>query len=492
MNDMLRRQIALPALLGSLFLVAIQPGHSLADPDVYEIGVDPRPGFNLISWFNFGNQGVSIWENAVQEIYDAGFREVSISPVRFTQTNSSASQSVGSILPTSGKGPELSHLAAGIVRAKTLGMRVTVNPFVEMLNGSSFFSNANNPNSWRGLYDPLPGSAEWTTFWDDYQEYLVDVAQVAEASGAEAMNVGTELRAIVRNGGNNSKWNSVIGAVEAQFSGQLGYAANWDNFENNNLASTIWEHPAIDILGIDAYFENLLTNSQADASGTNPNPTFIDQVETAWNNLLDNTILPFAAQRKLGIGMPVEFAEVGYLPYNRTTVTPQNEGGLIDTDEQIMAFDGLLRALDGRADELLAMHIWQWAMPGSDGSKWNIDPTLPANQPNNVPVAQWLSDFVQNAVSPFTADFDIDGTVDDADLVIWESLFGTGAGADADGDGDSDGKDFLIWQRQFGSGFSTDQASPLASAHATVPEPSTMLLIFLALVTQSTRRKSHG
>ena len=371
----------------SLVLFLIPACTSSAAPDAYEPTTDPGLGFNLVSWANFGAAGAATWENAVQAVYDAGFDEVSLSPVRFVTLGT------GSIATTSSQGPELSHIAAGIARAKSLGMNVTVNPFVEPVNFSM----------WRGLYDPIPSSGEWTTFWTDYELYLTDVAIVAEANGADSMTVGTELRAITQNAGNNAKWSSVITAVDSNFSGSLGYAANWDNFKNSNLESTIWENPAIDFLGIDAYFTGLLSNGQADASGSYPNATFISQVESAWNNKLDNDILPFAAARKSGVGMPVKFTEVGYLPYNRTSVTPQNSSGTLDADEQNMAFEGLMRALDGRNNEIDATHVWQWSMPGSNGSLWNLDPNG-GDQPNNQQTAQWLSNFVSNSADPNIAE----------------------------------------------------------------------------------------
>ena len=371
--------------LGGLLLLVLPVSISQADPGVYEPGSDPGVGFNLVSWFNFGSSGNAVWEAAVQSAYDAGFDEVSLSPVRFYTPGT------GSIATSSTSGPELSHVAAGVSLAKQLGMRVTVNPFVEPVGFTT----------WRGFYNPTPGSGEWSTFWSDYEQYIVDVATMAETNGADSMTVGTELRAITQNSGNNAKWNSVINAADVAFGGTIGYAANWDNYNNGNLTNTIWEHSAIDYIGIDSYFTNLLTNSQADASGSYPNPTFIGQVESAWNNRLDNQILPFAAARKSGSGMPVEFTEIGYLPYNRTTVNPQNSSGAIDQDEQNMAFEGLMRALDGRkaSGEFLAAHIWQWGMGGSNGSLWNMNPNG-GDQPNNQQTAQWLSDFVSNPSNP--------------------------------------------------------------------------------------------
>lgn len=402
---------ALAASLAALAALSCYATPASANPAVYEIGDDPGVGFNMISWFNFDNaatpatdEGVDEWQNSVQGLYNAGFREVSISPVRFFNTTTFA------IAPTSTQGPNLAAIEAGVVRAKELGMRVTLNPFVEPQG----FPN------WRGTYNPQGAAAD--TFWNDYQNYLVAVAQIAEAHGIEAMTVGTEYNAIDQDPNNNGRWNSVINAVDAVFHGQLGYASNWDHYNNSNVRTAIWEHPAIDFLGIDSYFNNLLTgatgylraqnpsltNNQATTlanqladtnTGLEAGDTLADLMTDAWNHKLDTQLLPYAAALKAGAGLPIVFTEVGYLPYNRTIRNPQNSSSqVIDTAEQIAAFNGLINALDGRADVFEAMHIWQWHIPGSDGSLWNIDPTLPANQPNNTPLGQWLSSFVNTAV----------------------------------------------------------------------------------------------
>jgi hypothetical protein len=361
--------------------------HANADPLRYEPGIDPGIGFNLVSWGNFGN-GATVWQNAVQAVYDAGFDEVSLSPVRYYTPGT------GAIAATSFSGPELSHIAAGIVRAKQLGMRVTVNPFVEPVNFTQ----------WRGFYNPTPNSAEWTNFWNNYQQYIIDVATMAQANGADAVTVGTEMRGLELNSGNNPKWTSVINAVDGVFGGQIGYAANWDSYNSANTTSAIWDNPAVDFVGIDSYFTNLLSPTQANASGEYPNIDFITQVENAWNNKLDNEIIPFAAARQGGAGLPVKFTEIGYLPYNGTTVTPQGSSGSLDANEQNMAFEGFLRALDGRksAGEFLAAHIWQWDMQGSAGSQWNMNPAG-GNQPTNQQTAQWLSSFM-NGTNPDPGD----------------------------------------------------------------------------------------
>jgi hypothetical protein len=79
-------------------------------------------------------------------------------------------------------------------------------------------------------------------------------------------------------------------------------------------------------------------------------------------------------------------------------------------------------------------------------------------------------------VALYAADFNKDGNVDDEDLGVWQSAFGSNSLGDADGDSDTDGRDFLIWQRQFGN------AVALGTVTTSVPEPSTISIVFLLLV----------
>lgn len=81
-----------------------------------------------------------------------------------------------------------------------------------------------------------------------------------------------------------------------------------------------------------------------------------------------------------------------------------------------------------------------------------------------------------------SADFSGDGIVDATDLAIWQAALGQSPAGDADGDGDTDGFDFLAWQRQLTG------AAAVASQTA-VPEPSTLLLLFLATLASTTNSR---
>jgi hypothetical protein len=79
-----------------------------------------------------------------------------------------------------------------------------------------------------------------------------------------------------------------------------------------------------------------------------------------------------------------------------------------------------------------------------------------------------------------TADFDIDGDVDGADLLTWQQHSGTTTGAvRMDGnsnvatDGDVDADDLTVWKAQFGDGGAT-------AAIFAAPEPATLTLLAVA------------
>lgn len=463
------------------------------NPSLYEPATDPGVGFNLIAWS--GNSGTN-WSNAIDSLYNFGFREVSISPVRRFDNNT------GAVISNFGY-PSLAAVDAGVLRAKQLGMRVTLNPFVEL-------SNLPGGQSWRAYFAPLPGSTVANTFWPAYESYLDEVATIAQNRGVDGMNIGTEMKgldsffsitdfdpATIGNQGTPTQaqldqqkayWNTVINSVASIYGGSIGYASNWDNFNSTRVTSNIWSHPEINYIGIDSYFTftnspYVVPSSSADPIQSYPDESFIQLVANEWNERLDGQILPFAA----GLGKPVVFTEQGYQHHNDTSRTPQTESGIVDTAEQIMAFQGLLRALDGRQTSIQAMHIWQWEMTGSQGSTWNINPLASGNQPDNRRLAIWLSRFVRNLIP---GDFNGDGSVDARDYVVWRNSTGQLVtyfdGADGNGDGIVSTADYMVWRANFGITTGSG-ASPTTS----VPEPAGAMLLVGAVAAGGTSRRNR-
>ncbi len=85
------------------------------------------------------------------------------------------------------------------------------------------------------------------------------------------------------------------------------------------------------------------------------------------------------------------------------------------------------------------------------------------------------------SISPIAfleADFNEDFDVDNLDLALLTSAFGSSSDGDADGDGDTDGADFLVWQRQY-SGSSAAAGAISFPTTTAVPEPTSIALLLL-------------
>ena len=102
----------------------------------------------------------------------------------------------------------------------------------------------------------------------------------------------------------------------------------------------------------------------------------------------------------------------------------------------------------------------------------------------NIPGGRWGVNYTSTTATLsllFAADFNSDGSVDDLDLSIWQSGYGSAGGAsaidgDANADGSVDGLDLLIWQQQNGSSVA------LNAAAQSVPEAATSSLLLMGLL----------
>jgi hypothetical protein len=90
--------------------------------------------------------------------------------------------------------------------------------------------------------------------------------------------------------------------------------------------------------------------------------------------------------------------------------------------------------------------------------------------------------FVTQLLRTSPGDFNLDGTVNSADYVIWRNSKSTGSAlADGDFDGDVDDDDYAIWKQAFGTTRSGVGASlPSADVNHAVPEPATLALLLFA------------
>ena len=123
-------------------------------------------------------------------------------------------------------------------------------------------------------------------------------------------------------------------------------------------------------------------------------------------------------------------------------------------------------------------------------SAGGVSGTFDTVLPPTLTGSHWQLRYEPNSVSlQFTlvGDYNLNGTVDAADYVVWRKTLGTSgvpvySGADGDGDGMVDPDDYGVWRAHFGNpvpGAGSGAGGPSPS-QAAVPEPATMVLLMFA------------
>jgi len=102
----------------------------------------------------------------------------------------------------------------------------------------------------------------------------------------------------------------------------------------------------------------------------------------------------------------------------------------------------------------------------------------------------WEIDVIAGA--PQSADFNGDGFVDGADMLIWQRGYGIDDGSaqpengDATGDGNVNGADLAVWEAQFGT-----TPAPLTAAQS-IPEPSSLGLLLIGMTSGLLLTRRNG
>ena len=181
------------------------------------------------------------------------------------------------IAPWSGKaGRTISDgaLSHAINLAHSLGLRVMLKPHVDLKVAASRTDLANLPPAW----------------YASYRTFITHYADLAKTYNVELLAVGTELDGTIP--GHETDWAAIVQAVRAAYAGPLTYAANWPSYGSVSF----W--PALDYIGIDAYFP--VTGSP------NPAPA---ELAAGWNRIADQ----IAGWRGAAhLTQPVLLTEIGY------------------------------------------------------------------------------------------------------------------------------------------------------------------------------------
>jgi hypothetical protein len=359
---------------------------------IYQPGtVDPVVGMNI--WKVTTTENVPLIEQQVQQMHASGLRQVTFIPVKYA--NVSTGVITATNIDNSRGGMTDAELGAGIAKAKSLGMTVTVDPIIQPSNDSN-----------RALlyYDPITNSTVSNTFWSNYGSTYASWANVARQNGANRFNVGSEMEALeganpnvpVASAGQaalQAKWGQTIDAVDNVLgnSVKLGYHSNHWSFANQHTKDNVWNHTKIDYVSLSAYYDydppatfgtyqypgRTGLASPAQGLGVQPGSesTMVSTVETNFRNWIESVVLGASTK-------PIVIQEFGIAPFNQATAAPWefNWNGRpfefngaprtsgtpwpYDAFEARDAIEGVLRALSGKGARIEEVNFWLWQWSG--------------------------------------------------------------------------------------------------------------------------------
>jgi len=214
-----------------------------------------------------------------------------------------------------------------ITQAKQEGMRVLLKPHL--------WAN----NQWVNHLD-FDTSVQWDSFEQNYTDYIIEWATIAQLHKVDLFCIGTEMGTVVRE--RPDFWPKLIDTIRQVYYGDLTYATNWDDAQ----AVTFWTH--LDYIGIDAYFPLCLSKT----------PTLCE-LQAAWDYYSPSIKGLHTKWQK-----PVLFTEFGYMSVNQAAMQTwlleaQKDQYAVNEEAQAKALQALLHQF-GQEYWWAGGFQWKW------------------------------------------------------------------------------------------------------------------------------------
>ncbi|MGB0403204.1 MAG: glycoside hydrolase family 113, partial [Salibacteraceae bacterium] len=193
---------------------------------------------------------------------------------------------------------------------------------------------------WDGKYTghfKLNNSQDWQEFEKNYEEFILLFARVSETNKAPLFCIGTELAAFIEQ--RPEFWNNLIQKVRTVYSGEIVYAANWDNFEK----IPFWTQ--LDYIGVDAYFP------------------VSQEITPSVTECLKGWEEPKVKMKALSksANKPILFTEFGYSSIDYCGKEPWNpdQSGSVNMQAQVNAYEALFQSFWSE-DWFAGGFFWKW------------------------------------------------------------------------------------------------------------------------------------
>ena len=223
--------------------------------------------------------------------------------------------------------PPVARIRSLMRLARARGLRVVLMPIILLENARE--------GEWRGRISPA--NANWQDWWEDYGNYIMHYARLAQLEKAEVFMIGSEL---ISTESQTDRWQELIRRVRKAYKGRVSYSANWDHYTSIKW----WQD--LDIIGMTTYYD--LTGGKE--------PT-VERLTEAWGAIRKEVL---AWQRT--INRPILFTEVGWPNQVTCAQYPWDyyrSEGKPDQTAQANCFESFFRTwIDEKA--VAGFLVWEW------------------------------------------------------------------------------------------------------------------------------------
>lgn len=259
-------------------------------------------------------------------------------------------------------GEQTSGVIRQIEDARSVGMKVLLKPHV-WTRGFG----------WNGDFD-CSNENQWQKWEQSYETYILNYAHIADSMHAEMFCIGLEYKLAVKK--RTAFWEQLIDKVRNEYSGDVIYAANWDNYKN----IPFWDK--LDYIGVNAYFPL----SQKDTPGID------DLTEGYEKDFLD---LRSFAQRH---NKRIIFTEFGYRSIDQAAGNQWelpndhwNNTGTPNLEAQHNAYEATFKTF-WKEDWFGGGFLWKWYATGERRRSADTDYT-PQDKPAEALIKKWYGNY---------------------------------------------------------------------------------------------------
>lgn len=220
-------------------------------------------------------------------------------------------------------------------------------------------------NAYTGDYK-LDSEKKWVIFENSYRDFILNFLDIAVEKKLEMFCIGTEWREFIA--ARPSFWKKLIQTIKLKYTGDLIYAANWDDYE----AVPFWSE--LDYVGVNGYFP----------LSYDSDPKLADLV-IGWQ-VHSKKLKSFSTKTK----KKIIFTEIGYRSILGAATRPWEHGtkGKYAPVVQDRAFQALFSVV-WKETWLEGMFIWKWYHDhAKQGGVDDLDFT-----PQNKPAAETIKSY---------------------------------------------------------------------------------------------------